>query len=240
MSSAVLMPVYNEAATVAGVLDAVRVMFDGEILVVNDGSTDGTNRVLAGRDDVTAIEHPHNLGYGRALAEGFAVARARGIAQVITMDCDGQHEPRHIPEFLSALASGGDIISGSRYLPGSAVIGSAPPSRQEVNRRVTAEINRATNWQLTDAFCGFKAYRLAALAGFDLCEPGYAMPLELWAKAYHSGLDVREIPVERIYSEHDRSFGVDLDDPERRYAYYMRVWSDALAHPESCEGVSHG
>ncbi len=238
MSSAVLMPVYNEAGTIADVLDAVRDMFDGEILVVNDGSTDGTNAVLANRDDVTAIEHPHNLGYGRALAEGFAVARARGIEQVVTMDCDGQHEPRHIPQFLAALALGGDIISGSRYLPESAVVGAAPPTRQEVNKRVTAEINRVTNWQLTDAFCGFKAYRLPALNAFELCEPGYAMPLELWAKAFHAGLLVREIPVERIYSDHDRSFGVDLDDPERRYAYYMSVWRDAVEHPEPC-GEGH-
>lgn len=228
MSDAVVMPVYNEAATVNDVLDSVRARFNGEVLVVNDGSTDGTNAVLSTRTDVTVIAHPSNLGYGRALAEGFAVARTRGIRRVVTMDCDGQHEPRHIAEFLEMLDQGWDIVSGSRYLPGSRAVGQAPPSRREVNAKVTEEINRVTGWKLTDAFCGFKAYRLEALEQVELHEAGYAMPLELWAKAYGLGLSVCEIPVERIYYEHDRSFGVDLDDPEVRYAYYQRVWNDAL------------
>jgi len=228
MSDAVLMPVYNEAGTIENVLDAVRRHYDGEVLVVNDGSTDQTSMVLAQRADVTVITHPVNLGYGRALAEGFAVARTRGVSRVVTMDCDGQHEPAHIPGFLDRLQTGFDIVSGSRYLPDSTVLGVAPPSRREVNERVSREINKVTGWGLTDAFCGFKAYRLEALEGIELREPGYAMPLELWAKAYRAGLRVIEIPVERIYCDHDRSFGSELDDPDLRYAYYMRVWHAAL------------
>ena len=54
------------------------------------------------------------------------------------------------------------------------------------------------------------------------------MPLELWAKAWQCGLDVREIPVERIYCDHERTFGASLDDPETRYAYYLEVWNRAL------------
>ncbi|MDZ4179899.1 MAG: glycosyltransferase family 2 protein, partial [Coriobacteriia bacterium] len=92
--------------------------------------------------------------------------------------------------------------------------------------------NRVTGWEITDAFCGFKAYRLAALDGMPLCEPGYALPLELWAKAYLKGLAVRELPVERIYFDHDRTFGHELDDPEKRYAYYMKVWNQALLGEE--------
>lgn len=228
MTDLLLMPVYNEAATVGAVLDSVRHHFEGEILVVDDGSTDATNAVLTARPDVTVIVHPTNLGYGRALAEGFAVARTREAQRVVTMDCDGQHEPAHIEQFLRELDAGGDIISGSRYLPGSTAIGLPPTSRREINERVTAEINDVTGWELTDAFCGFKAYRLCALSGIDLCEPGYAMPLELWAKAYRKGLAVRELPVERIYCDHDRTFGHDLDDPETRFEYYMRVWRSAL------------
>ncbi|MDH4138993.1 MAG: glycosyltransferase family 2 protein [Coriobacteriia bacterium] len=228
MSDAILMPVYNESSTVSDVLDTVRGYHDGEILVVNDGSTDDTTAVLAAREDVTVIAHPANLGYGRALAEGFAVARCRGVERLVTMDCDGQHEPAHIPQFLDALEEGWDVVSGSRYLPESEEVGEAPASRREVNARIMSEINRMTGWSLTDAFCGFKAYRLPSLDGMPLTEPGYAMPLQLWAHAWHRGLRVTEIPVERIYFDNDRSFGEDLDDPEWRYAYYMRVWRMAL------------
>ncbi len=228
MSDVVLMPVYNEAETVGAVLDAVREKFEGEIVVVDDGSTDGTSCVLAARDDVAIVRLDHNCGYGCALRIGFDVARQLGFEHVVTMDCDGQHEPAHIPEFLAELARGGDIISGSRYLPTSGTTGEAPRDRREINARITSRINDVTGWSLTDAFCGFKAYRLAALECIRLDEPGYAMPLELWAKAWKCGLDVREIAVERIYCDRDRSFGAALDDPEARFAYYESVWTKAL------------
>lgn len=210
------------------VLDAVRGVFDGAVIVVDDGSSDTTPGALAARADITVITHAGNLGYGASLIDGFSAALSAGAEAVVTMDCDGQHEPAHIPEFLAALAQC-DIASGSRYLPESPVEGAAPPSRQDVNRRVTAEINAVTGWSLTDAFCGFKAYRRSALEAMRLLEPGYAMPLELWAEAYHAGLCVVELPVDRIYFDGDRSFGQDLDDPERRLGYYLRVWQHALA-----------
>ncbi len=228
MSDAVLLPVYNEEGTVNSVLGAVRHFFDGEVIVVDDGSTDETPRVLAARDDITVVHLDRNCGYGCALKIGFRIAHDIGVTRLVTMDCDGQHEPAHIPQFLSAMAEGGDVVSGSRYLPGSAKVGVAPESRQAINQRITAEINAVTGWGITDAFCGFKAYRLPALDCIRLEEPGYAMPLELWAKAWKCGLEVREIPVERIYCDHERSFGAALDDPETRFAYYVDVWERAL------------
>ena len=222
-----VLPVYDEAATVASVLDAVRAVHAGPIVVVDDGSDDGTAAVLAARDDVHVVTHPANLGYGRSLIDGFAVALAAGADAIVTMDCDGQHEPAHIPEFLEALGTH-DIVSGSRYLPGSEAVGRAPQGRRAINERVTALINETTGWSLTDAFCGFKAYRADALRAMRLSEPGYAMPLQLWAEVYSAGLSVAELPVARIYFDGDRSFGQDLDDPDRRYAYYVRVWREAL------------
>jgi dolichol-phosphate mannosyltransferase len=222
------MPVYNEAGTVSAVLDAVRRHYDGEVIVVDDGSDDGTQQVLASREDIAVVRLDHNCGYGCALRIGFDVARQLRLARVVTMDCDGQHEPAHIPEFLSVLEQGWDIVSGSRYLPSSGTDGEVPPDRRKVNARVTEMVNDVTGWTLTDAFCGFKAYRTDALASIRLSEPGYAMPLELWARAWHAGLRICEIPVERIYCDRDRSFGADLDDPERRMAYYLEVWSRAL------------
>jgi glycosyltransferase involved in cell wall biosynthesis len=239
----VVMPVYNEVGSVATVLDAVRRYFDGWVVVVDDGSTDGTGSIAAARDDVLLVRFGENRGYGAALASGLRIAVDLGAEAVITMDCDGQHEPRHITEFCEELEScGADIVSGSRYLPASGAAGAVPADRQAINRRVTDVINSVTGWGLTDSFCGFKAYTARALRQLRTTETGYAMPLELWAQAWGAGLTVCEMPVERIYNDHDRSFGQDLDDPEARFAYYMRVWESALAKGASGEKVEreHG
>lgn len=227
-SPAVVLPVYNEGRTVGRVLDAVREVFGGLLIVVDDGSEDETARVLAARRDIVVLSHGFNRGYGRSLIDGFSAALEAGCDAVVTMDCDGQHEPIHIPEFLSALGGACDIASGSRYLPQSPVVGTAPPARRAVNDAVAREINGVTGWSLTDAFCGFKAYRALALHSMHLTEDGYALPLQVWAEAYRAGLCVVELPVERIYFEGDRSFGQDLDDPDKRLEYYLRVWNDAL------------
>lgn len=226
--TAVLLPVYNEALTVGPVLDAVREHFDGDIVAIDDGSDDGTGLVLARRSDVNVVRLDHNCGYGCALRIGFDLAIDMGHGSVITMDCDGQHEPRHIPEFLMALENGVDIVSGSRYLPSSGEVGSVPAGRREINERITRMVNEVTGFRLTDSFCGFKAYRSSAIARLRLSEPGYAMPLELWAKAWKAGLHITELPVERIYCDHDRSFGHELDDDRTRFAYYECVWNRAL------------
>jgi dolichol-phosphate mannosyltransferase len=77
--------------------------------------------------------------------------------------------------------------------------------------------------QLTDAFCGFKAYRVESLQKLDLTEQGYAMPLELWVQAAHAGLKIVEVAVPLIYLDEKRSFGGSLDDAERRLAHYREV-----------------
>jgi dolichol-phosphate mannosyltransferase len=221
------LPVYNEAKYVGGILDEV-VRHATDVLVVDDGSTDGTAELLARRSDVQVIAHRRNRGYGSALRTAMDHAIAEGYDGLVTLDCDGQHQPCRIPSFIQAAADV-DIVSGSRYLkyfPGD----DAPPEeRLAINRRITNELNRRLGYSLTDAFCGFKAYRTSALKQMCITDPGYAMPLQLWVEAAAAGLRVIEIPVPLIYLDLARSFGGSLDQAETRLRYYLQVLDDAMA-----------
>jgi dolichol-phosphate mannosyltransferase len=122
-----------------------------------------------------------------------------------------------------------DIVSGSRYLEQMAQERDAPAERRQINREITDELNRRLRLSLTDAFCGFKAYRVCSLARLTLTESGYGMPLELWVQAAHHGLEIVEVAVPLIYLEEKRSFGGQLDDGQSRRRYYDSVLDRAQA-----------
>ena len=221
------LPVYNEAPYVDDVLDAVA-RYAEDVLVVDDGSTDGTGRLLAARKNIHVTTHASNRGYGTALITAFDYATANRYEVLVTIDCDGQHEPQRIPALVAALAEA-DIVSGSRYLEDISGDSPAPRERREINEWVTQTINSRLGLHLTDAFCGLKAYRVAALSKLELTEPGYAMPLELWVQAVGRGLRIVELPVPRVYLDESRSFGGAMDDGETRLAHYRAVLDRALA-----------
>ncbi|MDB4724398.1 MAG: glycosyltransferase family 2 protein [Pirellulaceae bacterium] len=223
------LPVFNEVKSVDLVLDQV-LKFSKEVLVVDDGSTDGTSRMLSQRDDILLQSHSSNRGYGAALITAFEYAVTEKYDFIVTIDCDGQHEPQRIPEFVEACsASGVDIVSGSRYLKKFEGDNLPPEQRLKINRKITGLLNERLGFDLTDTFCGFKAYRVDSLAKMKLTEPGYAMPLELWVQAACFGLDVTEVPIPLIYLDEKRSFGGNLDDGDKRLKYYLDVINRSLA-----------
>src|SRR4051812_24949071 len=117
MKTLIAIPVYNEERHLAHVLDEVR-PYGSNILVVNDGSTDGTGELLSlpKPAGLSVITHARNQGYGAALVSAFDFFTSSEFDVLVTMDCDGQHEPNRIPVLLEALDSETDIVSGSRYL----------------------------------------------------------------------------------------------------------------------------
>ena len=218
-------PVYNEARHVRDVLAEVR-KYSPNILVVNDGSTDGTAELLNSEPGVFRIDHPTNGGYGAALISAFAFARDNNFDVLVTMDCDGQHEPARIPVLLEAIHDC-DIVSGSRYLRDFRQDAPAPTDRRFINATITSEINKRYGLNLTDAFCGFKAYRREALEKLHITERGWGMPLQLWVQAARRELRVKEIGVPRLYLDPNRAFGGVMNDPEQRLAYYREVLASA-------------
>jgi len=200
--------------------------YSPEILIVNDGSTDGTAQLLDGEPGLIRIDHPQNRGYGAALISAFEFAIARRYDVLITMDCDGQHEPARIPVLLEAIHDC-DIVSGSRYLRDFRQDTPAPTDRRFINASITREINARYGLNITDAFCGFKAYRRDALEKLRINENGWGMPLQLWVQSARQRLRVKEIGVPRLYLDPNRAFGGMLNDPEQRLAYYRSVLASA-------------
>ena len=266
-------PVFNEAASIAGVLAAAR-RHVPRVLAVDDGSTDATPALLRDQPDVQVVTHPENRGYGQSLASAFAYAQRAGYRWLITMDADEQHEPAQLPRFLRACArDDADVISGSRYPRGFgsavdeaaraavaratagccagidadpllAVVNetvepttgkdasrAAPPDRRRINAVVTALLRQRLGLRLTDAFCGFKAYRVAALADLLITVPGYAVPMQAWVQSVRAGHRVRELPVPLKYPDPNRHFGGHLDDPMVRLRHYLAVFEEELAQP---------
>jgi len=228
MRTLVAIPVYNEEKHVARVLSLV-LEYASHVLVIDDGSTDSTHSLL-GKFPVDVIRHCKNRGYGRSMTDAFYWSREGsstsdgGFDWLITMDCDEQHEPAAIPRFIEeASRETHDVISGSRYISNTSEDDRPPADRRAINGVMTDEINRRLGLDMTDSFCGFKAYRVAALQRLALNEPGYAFPMQFWVQAVAAGLRIKEIPVRLIYNDLNRTFGGPLNDPTIRLNHYRRV-----------------
>ena len=219
-------PVFNEEAHLEPVLAEV-LNYASDVLVVDDGSTDRTPDLLKNFSTIQVVRHPKNQGYGAGLKSAFEQTIAGGYDGLVTIDCDGQHEPSLIPLISSKIAEA-DIVSGSRYLKVFDPSQVPPEQRRRINVEVTRWLNECLGLSLTDAFCGFKAYRTSALRKFDITDLGYAMPLQVWAQAVAHQMSIVEVAVPLIYLDESRAFGGALDNAEYRLNHYRKVLRDAL------------
>ena len=221
-------PVHNEEQYLEDVLREV-LRYASDVLVVDDGSTDRTPELLGGFPTVQVLRRPTNLGYGAGLRDAFARTLEGGYDGLVTLDCDGQHEPSRIPEMAAKLVeTGADVVSGSRYLEVFDPSQRPPEERRRINVEVTRWLNECLGFHLTDAFCGFKAYRADALKRFEITDLGYAMPLQVLVQAAAAGMKVVEAAVPLIYLDESRAFGGSLDDSNFRLNHYRRVFQEAL------------
>ncbi len=234
----VAIPVYNESTHVVDVLRRTR-EFAEHILAIDDGSTDDTPKLLQKFPGIATIRHETNLGYGQSLIDAFQYSIDHGFDWMITMDCDDQHEPAAIPDFVKAMADDdADIISGSRYLEVMNDNDAPPEDRRSINLRITNMLNDRLGLSITDAFCGFKAHRVSALTKLELTEPGYAMPMQFWPQVVHAGLNVSELPIRLVYNDPNRHFGGELDDPTIRHEHYLSVFEKEMTRLKKSQASS--
>ncbi len=224
----VAVPVYNEQQYLQRVIEKI-IRFADHVLVIDDGSTDYTPMLLA-MQPVDVVRHRENLGYGRSIRDAFTWAQSFGYDWLITMDCDEQHEPESLPAFYEAIkADDADVISGSRYMCRTRCGDPPPEDRRKINAHITGMVNDRLGLSITDAFCGFKAYRVSTLRDLKLDVDGYAIPLQAWVQHAAYGHRVREVPIRLIYNDPNRSFGGPLDNPTSRLAHYEMVFDSELA-----------
>ena len=198
----VIVPTYNERENVARIIDSVLAQDPRlSVLVVDDGSPDGTgavvDEIMARNERVHALHRPSKMGLGTAYLAGFRWALERDYEYIFEMDADFSHDPGHLPEFLRAVADA-DLVLGSRYRDGKVTVVNWPMARLMLSYAANIYARTVTGLQLFDATGGFKCFRRRVLESIDLNDVrsnGYAFQIEVSFRAWKKGFRIVEIPI---------------------------------------------
>ncbi len=198
----VIVPTFNERENITRIIPAILAQDPSlEVLVVDDGSPDGTGTTadgMAAADSrIHAIHRAGKLGLGTAYIAGFKWALERDYALIFEMDADFSHPPERIPDFLRAVETA-DLVLGSRYLNGQINVVNWPMSRLFLSYSANIYARAITGLQLFDATGGFKCFRREVLEAIDLDDVrsnGYAFQIEMSFRAWKKGFRLVEIPI---------------------------------------------
>ena len=223
----VIVPTYNERFNIARLIPAVLAQDPSlEMLVVDDGSPDGTGGIVdaiaANNERVHVIHREGKLGLGTAYLAGFRWALDRKYDLVFEMDADFSHNPERLPEFLEAVKEA-DLVLGSRYQNGHVNVVNWPMSRLFLSYAANIYARGVTGLPIFDATGGFKCFRRNVLESIDLSSVksnGYAFQIEMSFRAWKRGYRLVEIPIIFV----DRTEGVSkMSKKIVREAIWM-VW----------------
>ena len=198
----VIVPTYNERENVARLIETVLAQDQRlELLVVDDGSPDGTAEIVDGimvtNDRVHILKRPRKMGLGTAYIAGFRWALEHEFDFVFEMDADFSHDPGHLPAFLRAI-EGSDLVLGSRYRDGKVTIVNWPISRLLLSYFANVYARAVTGLPIWDGTGGFKCFRRSVLESIDLdkvVSNGYAFQIEMSFRAWKRGFKIVEIPI---------------------------------------------
>lgn len=199
--SLVIIPTYNELDNVQTIIPEVLQQDPGlEVLVVDDGSPDGTGAMvksmMAGNGRIHLLEREKKMGLGTAYVAGFKYAMANGYDHVFEMDADHSHDPTRLPEFLRRIEEY-DLVLGSRYIKGVNVI-NWPMKRLLLSYFANQYTRIITGLPVRDSTGGFKCFRIEVLRAINLDavrSNGYAFQIEMSFKAWKKGFRILEIPI---------------------------------------------
>jgi dolichol-phosphate mannosyltransferase len=207
----VIVPTYNERENIERLIATVLAQDASlDILVVDDGSPDGTgeiaDRIAEQNPRVHAVHRPKKMGLGTAYLTGFRWALERDYAYVFEMDADFSHDPAHLPQFLNAIQDC-DLVLGSRYRNGRVTVVNWPMTRLLLSYFANIYARVVTGLELGDATGGFKCFRRSVLEAIPLDEVrsnGYAFQIEMSFRAVRKNFRITEIPIVFV----DRTDGV--------------------------------
>ncbi len=199
-----VVPTYNEATNLAWIVGRLRrAQPDVDVLVVDDGSPDGTGDIadaLAAADPAVRVLHrTAKAGLGAAYLHGFAHALEAGYDVIGEMDADGSHQPEQLGTLLGALRDA-DLVIGSRWVPGGSVV-NWPRRREALSRGGNLYVRLLLGIRVRDATAGFRVFRRATLEEIDLASvqsTGYVFQTDLVVRTLAAGLRVREVPIEFV------------------------------------------
>jgi dolichol-phosphate mannosyltransferase len=198
----VIVPTYNERENITRLIGAILQQDDRlDILIVDDGSPDGTGGIVEGVMQHEARLHimkrPRKMGLGTAYIAGFRWALAEGYDIVFEMDADFSHDPAHLPQFLRAIEDA-DLVLGSRYRNGKVTVVNWPIKRLLLSYFANVYARVVTGLPLWDATGGFKCFRRKVLEAIDLSHVrsnGYAFQIEMSFRAWRKHFRIAEIPI---------------------------------------------
>jgi len=204
-------PAYNEESQIELLIKSAKKFVDS-VVVCDDGSTDNTTKIAKDAGAIV-IKHETNQGYGSAIISLFDYARKQNAELMITLDGDGQHDPKQIPLLTETLLQNNvDVVIGSRFLDDSTNV---PGYRKRGIKIITSAINYGIDVKVSDSQSGFRAYSKNAIDAIHPTEQGMSISTEILLKISNKGLSLAEVPITVSYDgdtseHHSVSHGVSV------------------------------